>query len=177
MNLKIVGCPDERFKIYIIKAVEFFSSVLITKRMEKNIFITIKFDENLKNFGTASIVGVNKFGKARNFEIELHPDIGNKYILSTLAHEMVHIKQFAYGHTNAMLSKWHGQPIDSDVVDYWDHPWEREAHGREAELLYKFNLKEKLWEVFSDFTDPANFKIKKRKIMWKHPLPDEKKPI
>ena len=176
MKLNIVGCPDEKFQIYVIKAIEFYCSVLLSKKVLKYITINLKFDNKLKNFGTAMITGYNKQGKAREFLIEVHADIGARYIISTLAHEMIHVKQYVYGQTNAYLDKWNKEPIDSDSLDYWEHPWEIEAHGRETELLYKLNIHERLWEVFSEFNNPDS-PIKKRKIIWKNAKSTEKSPI
>ena len=62
--------------------------------------------------------------------------------LIALAHEMIHVKQYARGELKDYLrvnkSKWKGEIIDPQEVDYWDQPWEIEAHGREKELYYKF---------------------------------------
>jgi hypothetical protein len=81
---------------------------------------------------------------------------------------MVHVKQFAYNHTNDKLNRWHHMQVDSDNLDYWYHPWEIEAHGLEKGLLTKFAIKERLWEVLSEFRDPDK-KSRKRKIKWKNP--------
>jgi hypothetical protein len=55
---------------------------------------------------------------------------------------MVHVKQYAKGELKDYLRvnkcKWKGKIIDSDAVDYWDHPWEIEAHGREKGLYVKY---------------------------------------
>jgi hypothetical protein len=73
---------------------------------------------------------------------------------TTLAHEMVHVKQYVYGETNEKLTRWKGERVDSDTIDYWVQPWEIEAHGYEAGLFTKFAIKEKLWEVFNGVQNP-----------------------
>ena len=168
MAIRIVNSPDANFTPYVQRAAKFFADQLLSKQMQDNTLIVIKFNKNLDNYGQAGVEGYNSKNVPREFLIELHPGIGAGHILKTLAHEMVHVKQFAYGHTNETLSKWHDMKVDSDNVDYWDHPWEIEAHGMEAGLITKFANEEMLWEVFSDINNP-NAPIKNRKIKWKKP--------
>jgi hypothetical protein len=63
-------------------------------------------------------------------------------MLIGLAHEMIHVKQYAKGELKDYLrvnkSKWKGQIIDPEEVDYWDQPWEIEAHEKEKGLYYMF---------------------------------------
>ena len=60
----------------------------------------------------------------------------------TLAHEMVHVKQYAKGEINVWLNKWHKQKIDTDTVPYEQLPWEIEANTYER-LLYNIYKEEK----------------------------------
>ena len=166
MKLKIVNCPDKNFRPYVKKAVEFYGQYLISKRLLDNINLKVKFNQNLSVYAFASIEDYNASGKAREFLIEIHPWIGSREILKTLAHEMVHIKQFAYNETNETLSRWKGTPIDSDTVDYYQHPWEMEAYSLDTGLFYKFAVAEKLWEIFDDIGNPSD-PIVKQEIRWK----------
>jgi hypothetical protein len=66
-----------------------------------------------------------------------------KETLLALAHEMVHLKQYAKGELKdifrpAKMIKWHGDRYLTDGVDYWEQPWEIEAYGREKGLYFKF---------------------------------------
>ena len=167
MKLRILNCPDKAFKPYLYRAAQFFARELIQNtRIRNNCTCTIKFDRTLETFGAASIEGYNTRRKARDFLMEIHPGLGARTIMETLAHEMVHIKQYAYGELDDCLSVWRGEYVDSDNLDYWIHPWEIEAHGRELGLVTKFATQEKLWEVFEDFRDP-NRKIEMEPIGWK----------
>ena len=166
MSIKIVGCKDKNLRPYIQRAVEFYALQLLSPRMRQVVEITVKFKEDIDNLGSAEVVAYNKSKKPRKFLIEIDPHIGASTIFKTLAHEMVHIRQFAYGHIDATLSRWHYQKIDSVQLNYWDHPWEIEAHGMEAGLVTKFATQEVLWEVFADFRDPTK-KSKRLKIKWK----------
>jgi hypothetical protein len=135
--------------------------------MRENIFIQIKFNEKMNVFGTACIEEYNASNKPREFVIELHPWIGAKNLLKTLAHEMVHIKQFINLEINESLSKWKGDSIDPDSIDYYSHPWEMEAHSLENSLLTKYAIKEELWTVFEEFSNP-NSPIDVTPIKWKN---------
>jgi hypothetical protein len=165
MSIKVLGCPDKEFTPYVKRAVQYYSDCLLTKKMQNNLKIVIKFDKKIKDFGSAEIVGYNASKKAREFLIRIHVGLGVRDILETLAHEMVHVKQFAYGHTDETLSRWKEHLI-FDELDYWFQPWEIEAHGLESGLLTKFVVSEKLWEVFEGLRDPS-LPIKNTKIKWK----------
>lgn len=168
MRIKVFNCPDKNFKPYVEDAALFYAQELITNtRIRNNCQTIIRFDGNLKEYGYASIEDYNTQKKPREFLIEIHPGIGVKNILSTLAHEMVHVKQYINGETDDQLSVWRGKKINSDQVDYWDHPWELDAHGREIGLFYKYSVKNCLWEVFEEFKNP-NLPIVSTPIKWKN---------
>ena len=139
MQLSIVGCPDkERFRPYVKRAVIFYTNELISKKLLENIYLKIKFSKTLDVLGYAEVKEYNNSGKPREFEIELNYNISGPDILKTLAHELVHIKQFVYGETNEALTRWKG------------NKWEIEARGLELALFTKFAIEEKLWNVFKD---------------------------
>jgi hypothetical protein len=166
MRLRIIGCPEKKdFQPFVRRAAEFYANELISKKMLDNIFVKIKFNKKLDVYGYASVEECNDSGKPREFLIEVNPLIGARDILKTIAHEMVHIKQYAYCETNEAMTHWKGTRINSDDIDYWDHPWEIEAHGREDGLFTKFANKECLWEVFkmSNPNDP----IKQEPLGWR----------
>lgn len=172
MKVNVINCPDKDFKPFVKRAVLFYSEILIhSKRLRDNIHLTIKFNEKLDVWAFASIQEYNNSNKARDFLIEIHPWLGAGEILKTLAHEMVHIKQYAYGETNETLSKWKGISIDADAIDYYYHPWELEAYSLEIGLWTKFVVKEELWNVFQGISNPDG-PMKKIDIKWKY-LNDE----
>lgn len=168
MQVKVINCPDKDFKPFVKRAVDFYAENLIpSKRLRDNIFLTIKFDDKLQVWALASIEEYNASNKAREFLIEIHPWIGAAEIFKTLAHEMVHIKQFVNGETNETLSKWKGITVDADSIDYYHHPWELEAYSLETGLWTKFAVKEELWNIFEGISNP-DAPIVKEDIKWKH---------
>ena len=167
MFLRILGCPDKRFKSYVREAAEFFGQTLITnKRLYDNINLTIKFNKKLDFYGYSSVEGFNDNWKPREFMIQIRDGLGVEDVFETLAHEMVHVKQFAKGETNASLSRWHGAVIDPDAIEYYYQPWEIEAYGREEGLYMKFMVKHELWKIFKGIKNPHR-PIKNKKIVWK----------
>jgi hypothetical protein len=167
MDIKVLNCPDKDFKPYVIRAAHFFAKELIPNtRIRNNCLTTIRFDSTIVNYGSCGVEEYNTKNEPREFLIEIHPGIGAKNILATLAHEMVHIKQYIQHETNDELSMWKGKKVDSDSIDYWDHPWEIDAHGREIGLFTKFAVQEFLWEVFDGFKNP-NVPIVSVPIKWK----------
>lgn len=167
MQIKVFNCPDKKFKPYVEEATRFYANELIeNKRILKNCHVAIRFDGKMDMYGFADIVEVNTKNKPRGFLIELHPGIGAKNILSTLAHEMVHVKQYINGELNDEMTLWKGKKVDSDKMDYWVHPWEIEAYGIEAGLLYKFVIMNQLCNIFQDFKDPVT-PIVSTPIKWK----------
>ena len=68
-------------------------------------------------------------------------------MLIVLAHEMVHVKQYAKGEMKDFVYgnrvKFKGSIINDNIVEYWDQPWEIEAHGKEKGLYLRFLEHEK----------------------------------
>lgn len=154
MKINIVGCPDkERFRPYIKRATVFYANQLFSKKLKENLQVKIKFDKNLKTWGEAEVEGHNDSNKPREFNITINPGIGARCILETLAHEMVHIKQYALMEINESLTRWRGTVVPEET-DYWFQPWEVEAHGLEGGLFTLFAMEEKLWDVFDNVKNP-----------------------
>ena len=166
MKLSVVDCPHKtKFRPYVRRATKFYAQKLFTEKMLKNINLKITFVENLEDYGSASVDNRNDSGKPREFTIEINKRMTAVDILKTLAHEMVHIKQYAYCDLNEYLTRWKGTRI-SDDLDYYDHPWEIEAHGMETGLFVKFAKKERLWEIFEGMPNPFQ-DIKPQRLGWK----------
>ena len=85
----------------------------------------------------------------RTFEIEIDRSMRLRNMLETLAHEMVHVKQYARRELHPVHDTWCGKTYNPKKVSYWDLPWEIEAHGREVGLFIrwaeKYNLGNKAW--------------------------------
>lgn len=73
----------------------------------------------------------------REFEIEIDKKITIKEMVTTICHEMVHVKQFARkemddGQQNGR-ARWKSKFIPMDT-NYYDLPWEKEAYRMQDKL-------------------------------------------
>ena len=55
-----------------------------------------------------------------------------------LAHEMVHVKQFARGEMDAGLTRWKSNQYAGNI-NHWDQPWEKEARRLQFKLAEEFS--------------------------------------
>jgi len=85
--------------------------------------------------------------RPREFEIEINKSARLRRMLETVAHEMVHAKQFARGElyesSRTNKHRWQGRWLSKEP-GYWDQPWEIEAHGRECGLFIQWAESQKL---------------------------------
>ena len=85
----------------------------------------------------------------RTFEIEADKKLRLRKLLETIAHEMVHVKQYARRELHPVHDTWCGKTYNPKKTSYWDLPWEIEAHGREVGLFVRWaeqeNLGNKAW--------------------------------
>lgn len=73
----------------------------------------------------------------REFELEIDKKLPLRKLLTTVAHEMVHVKQYARKELKEDYD-WLGKTYAPEKVSYWDQPWEIEAHGREIGLFVRW---------------------------------------
>jgi hypothetical protein len=125
----------------IKEATNFFLSKLMSKRLSNTLTLFIKFND--KKYGYSGLcTWLDDPIRPKEFEINIRNDPEDEQ-LSTLAHEMVHVKQYAKGELRDLLSKpdilvWKGarrSTIETSSQEYLDFPWEKEAFGLEKELV------------------------------------------
>mgnify|MGYP006122771867 FL=1 len=80
----------------------------------------------------------------RTFELEIDQTQPLRQLLETVAHEMVHVKQYARRELHPSKEAWLGKTVNPKKVSYWDLPWEIEAHGREVGLFVRYCEENKL---------------------------------
>ena len=139
-NVKAAGVT----KGEITKAVKFFTSKLMSKRLADTLYINIEFDENLGYAGLAT--WLDEPVRPKEFSIRINPK-HEEPILVTLAHELVHVKQYAKGMLRDLIRSpdqvvWNGarQKCNNHDGDYRNQPWEIEAYAREWELYEAYLL-------------------------------------
>lgn len=152
MKVSVKGANSTLFRRHIKLAAEFYASKLMTRRMVESLDITVLIKPRLECGSDGSCSYESHDEGIRSFEIELDGKNSQRQILLNLAHEMVHVKQFSLGELKDGLKPtttcWQGITVDDTQIDYWDCPWEIEAHGREKGLFTRFKNFYKLEKMY-----------------------------
>jgi hypothetical protein len=88
--------------------------------------------------GAVEILEYNSRNMPREFVIEVKQGQSEEEYFRTLAHEMIHVKQYATGELNEQMDLWMGEVCESDKIAYHKQPWEIEAHDLSEVLLYEY---------------------------------------
>jgi hypothetical protein len=148
MQISITGTSSKVTEQQIANAVHFYAEYLMSDRLLKNLEIEIVLEDNLiRNEGDqAYCVDLSTSGPARDFEITVDAGLGKRALLIAIAHEMVHVKQYARGELKYLSSKklqrFQGKVYNPEFM-YWERPWEIEAFGRELGLYTMFQQSQK----------------------------------
>ena len=156
MKITITGTKD-RYTIALLKeAAEFYADLLFDPRMERNIILDIDLKRKMPVQGEC----VNEDGtrNPRWFTVNLR-DQPEDDIIETLAHEMVHVKQYAKnelsigsiaarGSGRVTIARWMGEEWRprGKAHPYFDCPWEVEAFGRSVGLYDRFLRRNEITE-------------------------------
>ena len=132
-------------------------------RLANNIEITIRIDESLKDTSIyATVLWEDNNHRPRSFDMEICNHIKDRMLFRVLAHEIVHIRQYATGDlkdlaVRADFSKWKNKLIKTEGegrTKYWDLPWEVEARLHEKEIFrewrnaHGYHFKQKTGELY-----------------------------
>lgn len=140
MNVTVTGCRDSNMERELIEATRFFGNFLLSRKMLPHISVEIMMKTTIPDLGSCAITYYNDWYKPREFEIELRRHRSLKNTLLTLAHEMVHLKQFAKCELNAEQTRWLHSPIDTEQMSYVDYPWEQEANALEHMMYDTYHM-------------------------------------
>ena len=120
-----------------LSAINHFADLLFTTSRKNRLEITVKY-QNLDVLGSLHIDSYDLKGKPDSFVIEVNRFLTTEEKLKTLAHEMVHVKQYSLGYLNESMSSWRGKKIDRFSIDYEELPWEIEAESYGLNLYESF---------------------------------------
>ena len=120
------------------QAILFFADKLLSKQMQRHVSVRFSFVRNMFHLGLTQVCGYNAKDKPREFVIEVCREQIGRELLMTLAHEMVHVKQYVYNELNEEMTKWKGQSVCSRFIAYDDQPWEIEAETYAEELCNEY---------------------------------------
>ncbi|WP_300422831.1 hypothetical protein [uncultured Hyphomonas sp.] len=122
----------------------YYAEKLMGKRLINNLEINIKLKKDMfeKDNTEGTAIWEDESYWPKEFTIELDCDTKVRNILITLAHEMVHIKQWAkgemYEYAEPGKVRFMKTKYDMNDLNYWDFPWEIEAFGRQLGLFVRF---------------------------------------
>ena len=168
MYLSVKNAKNPDLVKWLKTAAEFYAAELMHRNLIRNLTVKIEVSDKLKVLGMCDWDG-DYDRRLRNFHITLRRQKRASLMFKSLAHEFVHIKQYASGemdgiigtyesHNEFEVTKWAGsqikfasfkkpRSIDKNKVmihgrgyDYYYHPWEIEAYGLEIGL-YDFFIK------------------------------------
>lgn len=127
-----------------IKLAAEFLADLVFKRLSRNILIEIRFVKNkLKNEKCLADIYCTDFPQnSRMFNFEIDNNLSYKTTICSVAHELIHARQFARGELSAAryppFLVWKGEIINESETRYFDLPYEFEAHAREDDLFWQW---------------------------------------
>lgn len=130
---------------YLNSLASFVLNKFFTPSKNERLNIVVKFKKGLfkETSQYGNCIWEDQHLRPEEFEIEIEPNQTIQLLLNTLAHELVHVKQWAKGEFYQLQREKHvykfcGKRFDTKKVDYWDTPWEIEAHGRAIGLVVQW---------------------------------------
>lgn len=102
--------------------------------------IVLKFITDTKGFdGECEIA--EDVPSPRSFIIYIDKDLNLGQQLETLAHEMVHVRQYARNEmfdVSSTATRWKKRDVNIIKTDYKNHPWEKEANALMKKMTKRF---------------------------------------
>ena len=143
MQISVTGTKSVKAKKLIKEALEYYCSLLMNRRTIDLLDVEVRLKKKLEDDAQGYCYFSNKDIGYRGFELDIKKGLPLKDILQTIAHEAVHIKQFAKGelkegYVPSTSSLWKGKLVNELKIDYEDYPWEKEAYETEGELFHSF---------------------------------------
>lgn len=141
MKLEVRGGTKEQ-RAYVRDIARWSALNTMSKRLYStlNVKINLKPELMKKEGMYGDAIEDDDFKRHKNFKIRADADMKMKPLLMTIAHEMVHVKQWAKDEMRSIIKN--GKPVTRFMkgyydlgIDYWKSPWEIEAHGLEKMLF------------------------------------------
>lgn len=144
MKVRVDGTPQNLDRKTVFKALRYFAKTLLSPTLIETLSIRVIF-ESTRGF-KASVEWTDRPERAKQYRIVVRDTLSAEMTLLSLAHEMVHVKQYATGQMRDYLNepdfvRWEKERYvfkDENSEQYWFAPWEVEAYGKERGLTKLF---------------------------------------
>lgn len=135
MFVSVSGKIKKDVKQIFSNATSFYLEKLVDSTTLRNICVNVKIRKKIdgNDDGYCDIVDYDGWNRPREFDVYVKSMQSMRYMLMTLAHECVHVKQYSLGELKEGHTHWRHLCMPQDI-NYWESPWEIEAFGRERGL-------------------------------------------
>eukprot|EP00918_Siedleckia_nematoides_P104680 GHVU01228499.1.p1 GENE.GHVU01228499.1~~GHVU01228499.1.p1 ORF type:complete len:181 (+),score=7.01 GHVU01228499.1:1196-1738(+) len=148
LKLQISLPRNERddHKVELInRATRILLDALMSRKLQNTLNLKIHLRKTVLKGTTvgAFVCILNGCKKQKEHKIVLDWDRGSRQLLTTLAHELIHVHQRVTGKLQwrvwksdkQLHARWDGQEIGLvDAIDYRERPWEIEAYAKQDDL-------------------------------------------
>jgi len=142
MNLNILT-KKKKLKRLVEDVIFHVAPKLMSWRLAETLYIDVMFKKNLiKNQNAYGFTEVEDLDSRRykEFTILLDADLDYTDLITTIAHEMVHVKQYAKDELRELEDNFRFRKEYFEKSMYYDEePWEDEAHELEFKLVEDFS--------------------------------------
>jgi hypothetical protein len=94
---------------------------------------TLEITVNIKKLTDDAVGWCMQEDTNREFTIDVANNLSLKDFITTVCHEMVHVKQYARNEMDCYGKKWKKKTIP-EKTNYYDLPWEKEAYRMQDKL-------------------------------------------
>jgi len=163
-KIKISG--GDRLKRKLVKqAAKWMLGYTLGPRLASNIILKINITEKLKDSNVyGSVIWEDDNHRPREYDMEICNYLKDRTLYRVLAHEIVHIRQYATGELKDLASKadyckWKNELVQAEgrgSGSYFNLPWEIEARQQQNVILgdwkktYGYKFRQKTGELYND---------------------------
>lgn len=133
MKISVYNCDPHQRKVVKSAIKTFINHIISDKFLIDSLNVRIKFVNALNADGFCEAINFDDDFGAVDYLIEIDADLSENNRFLTLAHEIIHVKQYLTGELSVDHKYWLGKKIKD--VDYNSQPWEIEAHNLEQSVL------------------------------------------
>ncbi len=133
-----------KHNMVMVLGARFFADLLMTKEQQKGVKVTIVIDPSKLPRNTLGVV-YERDGTTKPYVVIIRSEMTFMQKLKVLAHEMVHVKQYATGQLRSYYVMdvkrvvWSCQELGAWAqIPYMKRPWEIEAFTMEKGLMDKW---------------------------------------